>query len=83
MPIMVNVLEAKTRLSELLKLVEAGEEVVIARAGTPIATPRPYHRPSMRLGTMSWLPPVSDDVWFDHTPPDDPSEWEGDLDEFI
>jgi prevent-host-death family protein len=34
----VNVHEAKTRLSELLKRVEAGEQVTIARAGTPIAT---------------------------------------------
>lgn len=33
----VNVHEAKTHLSELLRLVEAGEEVVIARAGKPVA----------------------------------------------
>lgn len=33
----VNVQEAKTRLSELLRLVERGEEVSIARAGTVIA----------------------------------------------
>ena len=33
----VNVHEAKTKLSELLKKVEAGEEIVIARAGKPVA----------------------------------------------
>ena len=33
----VNVQEAKTRLSQLLRLVEAGEEVSIARAGRVIA----------------------------------------------
>ena len=33
----VNVHQAKTQLSRLLHLVEAGEEVVIARAGKPIA----------------------------------------------
>jgi prevent-host-death family protein len=33
----VNVHEAKTHLSRLLERVEAGEEVVIARAGRPIA----------------------------------------------
>jgi prevent-host-death family protein len=33
----VNVQEAKTRLSELLARVERGEEVVIARAGVPVA----------------------------------------------
>ena len=33
----VNVHQAKTQLSQLLHLVEQGEEVVIARAGEPIA----------------------------------------------
>ena len=32
----VNIHEAKTRLSELIAAVEAGEEVVIARAGKPV-----------------------------------------------
>lgn len=33
----VNVHEAKTHLSRLLERVESGEEVVIARAGKPVA----------------------------------------------
>lgn len=33
----VNVHDAKTRLSQLLHRVEAGEEIVIARAGKPVA----------------------------------------------
>ncbi len=33
----VNIHEAKTRLSQLIERVEAGEEVVIARAGLPVA----------------------------------------------
>ena len=33
----VNVHEAKTHLSELLKRVEGGEEIVITRSGQPIA----------------------------------------------
>ena len=33
----VNVHEAKTHLSRLLEIVEAGEEVVIARSGKPVA----------------------------------------------
>jgi prevent-host-death family protein len=33
----VNVHDAKTNFSKLLKLVERGEEVIIARAGHPIA----------------------------------------------
>ena len=36
MPV-VNVHQAKTLLSRLLAQVEAGEEVVIARNGTPVA----------------------------------------------
>ncbi|MFH1763328.1 MAG: type II toxin-antitoxin system prevent-host-death family antitoxin [Gemmatimonadota bacterium] len=34
---MVNVHRAKTELSRLLEAVEAGEDVVIARAGVPVA----------------------------------------------
>ncbi len=37
MSTVVNVYEAKTRLSSLLASVEAGEDVVIARAGRPVA----------------------------------------------
>jgi prevent-host-death family protein len=33
----VNMHEAKTRLSQLVELVEEGERVVIARAGIPVA----------------------------------------------
>ncbi len=33
----VNIHEAKTHLSRLLKRVGAGEEIVIARAGKPVA----------------------------------------------
>jgi len=33
----VNVHEAKTHLSRLLKRVEAGEEITISRAGKPVA----------------------------------------------
>ncbi len=40
----VNVHEAKTHLSRLLERVEAGEEVVIARAGRPVARLVPYTR---------------------------------------
>ncbi len=33
----VNMHEAKTRLSELVRLVEGGEKVVLARNGVPVA----------------------------------------------
>lgn len=39
---MVNVDEANTRLSQLLDLAASGEEVIIARAGKPMAKLIPY-----------------------------------------
>lgn len=44
----VNVHEAKTHLSRLLARVEAGERIVIARAGRPIAVLAPVERPKPR-----------------------------------
>lgn len=43
----VNIHQAKTQLSRLLKRVEAGEEVVLARAGKPVAklVPMPANKP--------------------------------------
>jgi len=35
--VQVNIFEAKNRLSELIKAVQAGEEVVIANRGQPVA----------------------------------------------
>ncbi len=42
---MVNVHEAKTHLSKLLSRVEQGEEVIIAKAGRPLARLVPIDRP--------------------------------------
>lgn len=41
----VYVHEAKTKLSKLLATVEAGEEVLIARRGKPVARLVKYERP--------------------------------------
>jgi prevent-host-death family protein len=43
--IQVNMHEAKTRLSALVKLVEQGERVVIARDGVPVAEIVPHEAP--------------------------------------
>ncbi len=49
----VNVHEAKTHLSRLLARVEAGERIVIARAGKPIAILAPVaDRPPDRVPGM-------------------------------
>lgn len=42
----VNVHEAKTNFSKLLAKVEQGEEVVIARAGEPVARLIAFQQPS-------------------------------------
>jgi prevent-host-death family protein len=36
-PLTVNIFEAKTQLSKLIEKVEQGEDVIIARAGKPVA----------------------------------------------
>ena len=47
--IIVNVAEAKARLAEILKAVEAGETVLLARRNRPIAELRPVsQRPHTR-----------------------------------
>lgn len=48
MTVSVNVYEAKTHLSQLLDRAAAGEEIVIARAGRPIARLVPLSDASSR-----------------------------------
>ena len=67
----VNVHEAKTHLSRLLERVERGQEIVIARAGKPVARlvpvdPEPKRRPIGRDKGKIWM---SDDF-------DDPLPWQ-------
>ncbi len=45
----VNVHQAKAHLSQLLQEVEAGEEVVIARSGVPIARLVPWRNPQATI----------------------------------
>jgi prevent-host-death family protein len=52
----VNIHQAKTHLSALLARVESGEEVLIAKAGRPIARLVPIQPPAQReLGWDSGL----------------------------
>ena len=68
----VNVHQAKTQLSKLLADVEKGEEIVVARNGTPVAKLIPFPKPAkkrMRVGnwkgriTMSpdWDAPLTEE----------------------
>ena len=44
---LVNIHAAKTHLSKLIERMEAGEEVIIARAGRPVARLAPLAEPSV------------------------------------
>ena len=73
----VNKHEAKTTLSQLVEQVENGEEVVLARAGTPVARIVPLRRAEPRvLGRWRGRVRMADD--FDAPLPDDElAAWTG------
>jgi prevent-host-death family protein len=73
----VNVHEAKTNLSRLLAQVEAGEEVVIARNGNPVARlVRVQPRGKRQFGSMKGRISI-DDSFFDPLPEEELAAWEG------
>lgn len=61
----VNIHEAKTQLSRLLEMVEAGEPVIIARHGTPIAEIIQFRAKGFPFGAAKGdsLVPPGDDWW--------------------
>ena len=74
----VNVHRAKTELSRLLARVEAGEEIVIARRGEPVARlvgckPRGKRQPDTLKGIFA-IP----DSFFDVLPGEELQAWESD-----
>lgn len=75
----VNVHQAKTQLSRLLTQVEAGEEVVIARRGEPVARlVRCKPRGKRRFGSLKGKIFVDDSI-LDPLPDDELAAWEGRL----
>lgn len=79
----VNIHEAKTQLSKLIEIVEGGTEVVIARAGKPVAKLVPIQPPTKPIrkpGALKGRIRISDD--FDAPLPQDIIEaFEGKADE--
>ncbi len=67
----VNIHQARTQLSKLVERAEAGEDVVIARAGRPVArlTRLQPSAPRLRLGLLKGKVQVRAD--FDAPLPDD------------
>lgn len=74
MTITMNVAEAKAKLSELLEAAVAGDDVVIARAGTPVARLVPVEKPAAR--TLGFFPVDVDDALFAPLTDDDLGDWE-------
>ncbi len=64
----VNVHEAKTTLSKLLERVAAGERVVIAKAGKPVADLVPHARADIVFGTAEGLIQLDSDTFDDPDP---------------
>jgi len=67
----MNIHEAKTHFSKLLRRVASGEEIVIARAGRPVARLVPFEAPDRPrpLGEFAGEIQVADD--FDAPLPED------------
>jgi prevent-host-death family protein len=72
-PVQVNLYEAKTQLSSLVERAAKGEEIVIAKAGKPMArlvAPVPESRPLRKFGqNLLKITYISDD--FDAPLPED------------
>lgn len=71
---LISVADAKNQLSQLIRAVEDGEEVIITRSGKPVAqlTPAPTGTRKVRLGTMrnrivlkpGWDAPITEEQFF-------------------
>jgi prevent-host-death family protein len=70
----VNLHEAKARLSELVELARSGQEVVIAKRGKPCARLVPVEASRVDLGFLSLHVP---DSFFAPLPEEELDGWEG------
>ena len=73
----INVYDAKTHLSRLLDQVAQGEEIIIARAGKPLAKLVPYRDDDQPRVPGSWHGRVRIAPDFDELPPDLAAAFEG------
>ena len=70
----VNLNEAKTHLSKLIERVQAGEEIIIAKSGKPVArlvplAPLTPRRPGLLTGRV-------EDSFFEPLPDEEVEVWE-------
>ncbi len=58
---LVNIHQAKTHLSKLIERVLKGEEVIIGKAGKPVAKLTPYTPKKVKLGVLKGKIEISED----------------------
>jgi prevent-host-death family protein len=75
----INIAEAKAKLSELLDRALAGEEIVIARAGKPLARLVPVENmlPRRKGAWRGWASDVPTEVFLEPMEPQDLDAAEG------
>lgn len=67
----VNVHEAKTHLSKLLNQVSSGEEIIIAKSGTPVARLVPVRKkPAKRISGTAKGKVILENAFFEPLPED-------------
>jgi prevent-host-death family protein len=72
-----NIHEAKTNFSKLVERVAAGEEIIIGRAGKPVARLVPYKPSSPKRKPGSWKGKVWISPDFDRLPAELQAAFEG------
>ena len=75
----VDVSDAQANLPGLMSKVEAGEEVIITRAGSPVARLVCYNEPTQgdrRFGVFKVQLVIDDDLFSKPLPEDELSRWE-------
>lgn len=65
-----NIHDAKSQLSQLVDQAERGEEVIIARAGKPVAKLIPYKKKASRRRGGQWSGKIQIAEDFDQLPED-------------
>jgi len=75
---LVNIHEAKTHLSRLLQQLPGGEEIVIAKAGRPMARLVPVELEHERKPGKFRDSIQLDEAWMEPLPEEELKGWEGD-----
>jgi len=79
----VNIHEAKTHFSKLIERVQAGEVIVVAKAGKAVARLVPTLPPARRRPPREWAGiEIPDSAFFDPLSDEDLAAWEGAGDSF-